>query len=242
MLVRINRYFETVASWVQPSGVGVVWMRRKQGVLAEESKRVGLSAHFPASRTLHPVQKLAISSHRPPESAPMMRQSPLDILDFTEPFLKSLNNPQPSVLTAAWTADGRYLLINDLHVGGCVIQPDPFRCIRIADRLPSRLNEELGIRYKADIYPLPMVGWLRARDPYLVGYLVDYEGRTFIPLGELLGTWSADGTVAGVVDDDKRLRLRHIQLPPLAGSQPASAPIREGASAGSLPIERNERK
>lgn len=156
----------------------------------------------------------------------------LGIVDFTEPFLRALKDPYPYLQTA-WTSDDRYLLINDLHRGGCVIQPVPFRCVRVADRLPSNVTHEPECRYTASIHPFPTSGWVRALDPNSVGYLVDCEGERLINLGKILGTWSDDGRMAGQLGYDKRFCLQRINLPDVA-TQAGVAPAKKGTGMSSV--------
>ena len=160
-----------------------------------------------------------VQGSEPKFVALLVDPSTLNVIDFTEPFLRALKDPA-LYLQTAWTSDNRYLLVNDLYRGGCVIEPVPFRCVRIADRLPSRVNREVGHRYMSNVHPLAMSGWLRARDPDSVGYLVDYEGEKIVNLGKIPGTWSEDGAIAGLVGYDKRFHLQKIELP-LAATKPA---------------------
>ncbi len=148
-------------------------------------------------------------------AALLMEPQSLRTLDFTEPFLQSLPHPSPSEM--AWACDGRYLLINDLWVGGCVIEPAPFRCIRVGECLPSRGETAIhqAGRYWSHIYPARVPGWMLVRSPDLNAFIADYECQTILPVGKILGEWSQNGRLAAVVGRDGRLRAQRIELPPL---------------------------
>jgi hypothetical protein len=101
----------------------------------------------------------------------LVQSDTLATIDFTTSFTKLFSEVRPG-LNAAWTTDGNYLLIRDFFVGGAVVRPDPWLCNPLGEKLPSRFNPETRLRYMSDIYPLPVAGWIRARDPDFKGYIL----------------------------------------------------------------------
>ena len=157
----------------------------------------------------------------------------LEIVDFSRQFGGTFGEYAPSIFPE-WTPDDRYIVANDLRLGGCLVRPQPWEIRTVGQELGRRLEvpkELLSIWVK----PLGISGWLRARAPSQ-DYALNYDNGTLVALSQM-GKFgpdrpvvSPDGTTAASGRHDGReLKIRPIRL---ATSQPATR------SAGSGPAEK----
>ena len=143
------------------------------------------------------------------------------IFDFSQDFAKSFRSAP--YLLPCWTVDGKYVLANNYAgVGGCLIQPRPWKVVTVGKQLPENFNCEgpcLPI-----VFPLYTPNWVGINAPELhkspdtggpPKFAVDCEGRKFVPLFSDPGIYacSPDGKHAAVIWRKKKITLHKLELP-----------------------------
>ncbi|NOZ21963.1 MAG: hypothetical protein GXP25_12850 [Planctomycetes bacterium] len=134
--------------------------------------------------------------------------------DLTEHFAKAFGNDALD-LPPLWTPDGRYVIVNTLKRGGCLVSPKPWKLVPVVELLlkkMGRANEQAGY-----IFPLLAKGWVRC---WFSGtdYAVSYGGATSVTLGpaDAPGAgWrmTPDGDAAVTVDRSGQILVRDFAVP-----------------------------
>jgi hypothetical protein len=115
------------------------------------------------------------------EQAFLVETETNQIFDCTKESSKDFN--EAPVLLPLWTTDGRCILANSYAgIGGCLIQPRPWKVVPIAKQLATRFN--YNGPYWPVIFPLNISNWVGLNAPQLSKgksgppkYAIDYEGR-----------------------------------------------------------------
>ena len=134
--------------------------------------------------------------------------------DLTENFAKAFGSDSLD-LPALWTPDGRYVIVNTLKRGGCLVAPKPWQVVSVAERFLKKIGR--GNERPEYIFPLLAKGWVR----YWLGgtdYLVGYSGETSVTLAPASAPgagWhlTPDGDLAVNVDYSKQILTRDIATP-----------------------------
>ncbi len=111
-----------------------------------------------------------------------------ETIDLSERFQETFGNDLPSI-DPLWTADGLYLVVNSLELGGCLVRPEPWEVIRLSKRIVERfytkdnwLDERLPW-----ISRQPAPGWIRvwapSRKRESLQLAVDYQGKNHFTIG-----------------------------------------------------------
>jgi len=156
-------------------------------------------------------------------------------IDFSENFMKAFENDSEfsaPPLFRLWTPDDQYLVVNSASRGGCLVKPQPWELIPVAERFidglvkdgTHRLAEESSTRLPW-VFWLPVKGWLRVWVQFVepgyrrgMDFLVDYSGRTSAPLAE---SWAPGGSIFVTPDgkqvvkleSPEKLVIRELKLP-----------------------------
>jgi hypothetical protein len=121
-----------------------------------------------------------------------------DSSDLSGPFVETFPDP---MFDSSWTADGQYLIVNSLRLGGCLVRLDTWEVIRIGERLLSIkfLWIRFGNKSRAPIvYSLPIPGWVKATRGYdglSPEVAVNYERWSVVTLMNYLVASSWPGAV-----------------------------------------------
>jgi hypothetical protein len=90
---------------------------------------------------------------------------------------------EPSIYDR-WTPDGRYIIINSLKTGGCLVCPDPWHVVPIGKRLVAHVEQTGEVRPYRDtseqspyINPQPFPGWVNASIQVTTGEKSGLPGR-----------------------------------------------------------------
>jgi hypothetical protein len=123
-----------------------------------------------------------------------------EIVDLSEKFMEAFGRDFRSTprIPRLWTADGRYVIVNELERGGCLVSPDPWAVIPVAKLFMGLFKEADGRPlFQADTQRLPWLsrqpaaGWVKVWVQLDAGgrpqgrdFAVNYEGTRYVPLGE----------------------------------------------------------
>jgi hypothetical protein len=117
-------------------------------------------------------------------------------------------------LEPTWTADGKYVLANCVGTGGNLIQPEPWKVVRLGQVLRVKFASSMRLGTRPSVLWLPTPGWVGVlatgnEGDSPVKYATDYLGSRLVPLLETGYLWaiSPDGTVAATVGRDNRVRI-----------------------------------
>ncbi len=124
-----------------------------------------------------------------------------------------LDQPPPSLLPT-WTNDGRFVIVNDMKQGGCLVRPQPFAVTFLARQVGMGVGQ---LDPPPWVFPLQVPGWLRYWQDG-EDYLVDETGRVIVPLGPADtpgGGWrvSPDGRWKVAFERDGQARAEAMRLP-----------------------------
>jgi hypothetical protein len=152
-------------------------------------------------------------------------------VDCTPGFQTTFAGHAPS-LVALWTVDGKYVLVNALHISGHLVQPDPWQVIPLGQILaPGFTLPTKWSTIDPWLFRLSVAGWVGVVPTGNYGdspiqYAVDYSGQRVIPLlKDFPRAVSPDGTKAATIDEGCHVEIRRLGkwwLPsvdaPLSGS------------------------
>jgi hypothetical protein len=126
--------------------------------------------------------------------------------------------------STAWTADNRFVpsQSNGSEAGAVLIEPAGRQILDLTERIYSRTGLKRGCEF-AELYAMPVSGWLCTWDKKGQAYAVDYSATTFVPLSKQSWAVSVDGKLLAEVSNSGRLTVRPLTLPAVAASQAAPA-------------------
>jgi len=142
------------------------------------------------------------------------------ILDCSKDFLETFGTDISPCVMGEWTPDGKFIPVNDyLDLGSCLIQPVPWKVIRLQEKLALHLK--LDEKYKPALFPVPMLGWIGINaigvdEKYAASestkYVIDYSGQKLLKLFDTKGWWdcSPDGRYAAVIGRNKNLTVHKL--------------------------------
>ena len=144
----------------------------------------------------------------------------LETIDCSSGYAADFGKSIPE-LEEYWTPDNHYIVANDwAGLGGCLIQPDPWKVIRIGENLKKRF--ELETEYSPSIFSLPVPGFVgviglgQAKHPSDLAHkcAVSHDGKMVKPLFNTPGWWafSPDGKLAAIIWYDHKLTVHEIDL------------------------------
>ena len=142
------------------------------------------------------------------------------ILECSKDFLETFGTDISPCVMSEWTPDGKFIPVNDyLGLGSCLIQPVPWKVIRLQEKLALHLK--LDEKYKPALFPVPMLGWIginaigvdekyAADEP--TKYAIDYSGQKLLKLFDTKGWWncSPDGRYVAVIGWNKNLTVHKL--------------------------------
>lgn len=142
------------------------------------------------------------------------------ILDCSKNFLETFGADISPCVIGEWTPDGNFIPVTDyLGLGSCLIQPVPWKVIRLQEKLALHLK--LDEKYKPALFPVPMLGWIGINaigvdEKYAADestkYAIDYSGQKLLKLFDTKGWWdcSPDGRYAAVIGWNKNLTVHKL--------------------------------
>ena len=145
------------------------------------------------------------------------------VFDCSKGFSQTFGDGIAPSLLPDWTPDGKYILANDyLGLGGCLIQPRPWKVVTLQEKLDKHLK--LDQKYKPHLFYLPIQGWVginavgvdkKYATDRAAKFAFDYKGKEIIPLFDSPGIWacSPDGRSAVVIWYRKKLTLHKLAVP-----------------------------
>lgn len=124
--------------------------------------------------------------------------------DFTPEFMREFGQLAPK-LPPRWTADGKWLIVNDLVQRGCLVQLEPWRVITTGLQLlaPDVVPEDSA----GFLYPLAVPGWVASWNADMALMLSDYFGRRYVPLTSFRN-WTQKGWA--VSSDGRTIAMVHV--------------------------------
>ncbi|MEW6360164.1 MAG: hypothetical protein AB1696_27770 [Planctomycetota bacterium] len=134
--------------------------------------------------------------------------------DLSDQFAKAFGGDHLDV-PPLWTPDGRYVIVNTLQRGGCLVCPKPWQVVPVAELFMKKIGR--GNETPGYIFPQVAKGWVR----YWLGgtdYAVSYNGSTYLTLApaDAPGAgWhlTPDGDAAVNVGRDKKILIHDIETP-----------------------------
>lgn len=133
-----------------------------------------------------------------------------------------------------WTADGEYLIVNDIELGGCLVRPRPWSIKRVGQQLaeshplaaPSDPNRTYfglrPIRFLPDIAAHPRYGWVWAQGRNGIIYAGNYEEERFVPFGDVCRFPSPDGRLLANVTQSGVVSIRRVDLGRMSDTKSAT--------------------
>lgn len=140
---------------------------------------------------------------RPPVLAELIDTDSLKTTDLSKEWTKLF--PDGADLQPLWTADGRYVIVSGSGQGGILLQPVPWKVIRLGEKCKELFEMDDGsTEFRAPaLHRLPVPGWVRADD-----FAVDYEGRKMVELSGREPVLSRDGKLIADVDEKGNVTIK----------------------------------
>ncbi len=150
-------------------------------------------------------------------------------VDCTAGFQDTFADHAPS-LVPLWTVDGKYVLVNALHINGHLVQPDPWQVVPLGEMLASRFTPPTTwSTINPRLFRLPVPGWVGVVPTGNYGdspvqYATDYSGQRVVPLLEdYPRAISPDGTTAATIGKDGRIMIHRLGKWWLPSAKPVSS-------------------
>ncbi|MHC4983605.1 MAG: TolB family protein [Planctomycetota bacterium] len=137
-------------------------------------------------------------------------------VDCTDGFQDTFAGHAPS-LVPLWTADGKYVLVNALHIAGHLVQPDPWEAVPLRRMLATSFTAPTkSSKINPWLFRLPVAGWVGVlptgnEGDSPVKYAADYSGQRALPLLEAYPrAISPDGTMAATIGEDGHVKIDRL--------------------------------
>lgn len=137
-------------------------------------------------------------------------------VDCTGGFQATFAGHFPS-LVPLWTVDGKYVIVNALHINGHLVQPDPWQVVSLGQILaPNFTAPTKWSTINPWLFRLPVAGWVGVVPTGNYGdsptqHAADYSGQRVMPLlKDFPRAVSPDGTKAATIGEDGHVKIRRL--------------------------------
>jgi len=159
-------------------------------------------------------------------------------VDCTGGFQATFAGHFPS-LVPLWTVDGKYVIVNALHINGHLVHPDPWQVVSLGQILaPHFTAPTKWSTINPWLFRLPVSGWVGVVPTGNYGdsptqYAADYSGQRVMPLlKDFPRAVSPDGTKAATIGKDGHVKIHRLGKWWLPSDEPLILPPSERSPGG----------